>query len=59
MGEEGDPLAQSALQQRQDVREDGADIVAVVVHQLAQEIQLLAAGLELHQLAQPARPPKR
>lgn len=50
MGEEGDPLAQSALQQGQNIREDRADIIAVVVHQLTQEIQFLAAGLELHQL---------
>lgn len=48
MGEEGDPLAQSPLEQGQDIREDSVDVIAIVVHQLTQEIQFLTAGLELH-----------
>lgn len=57
MGEEGDPLAQTPLEQRQDVRKDRVDVIAIVVHQLTQEIQFLTAGLELHQLTQPVRSP--
>lgn len=30
------------------------DIIPAVVHQLTEEIEFLAAGLKLHQLAQPA-----
>lgn len=50
MGEEGDPFAQSSLEQIQNIREDRVDVIAIVVHQLAQKIQFLTAGLELHQL---------
>lgn len=53
MGEKGDPLAQASLEQGQNIREDSVDVIAIVVHQLTQEIQLLTAGLELHQLTQP------
>lgn len=55
MGEEGDPLAQSSLEQGQNIREDSVDVIAIVVHQLTEEIQFLTAGLELHQLTQPVR----
>lgn len=58
MGEKGDPLAQSSLEQGQNIREDSADVIAIVVHQLTQEIQFLTAGLELHQLTQPGCSPK-
>lgn len=57
MGEEGDPLAQTSLEQRQNVRKDREDVIAIVVHQLTQKIQFLTAGLELHQLTQPVRSP--
>lgn len=57
MSEEGDPLAQTSLEQGQNVRKDGVDVIAVAVHQLTQKIQFLTAGLELHQLTQPVRSP--
>lgn len=57
MSEEGDPLAQTSLQQGQNVRKDRVDVIAVAVHQLTQKIQFLTAGLELHQLTQPVRSP--
>lgn len=38
VGEEVDPLAQSSLQQRQNIRERGLNIVATVVHQFTEEI---------------------
>lgn len=57
VSEEGDSLAQTSLKQRQNVRKDGVDVVAIAVHQLTQKIQFLTAGLELHQLTQPVRSP--
>lgn len=51
MGEEVDPLAESLLKQRQNKRERGVDIIPTVVHQLTEEIQFLAARLQLHRLA--------
>lgn len=53
MSEEDNPLAESLLQQRQDVRQHSVHIITTVVHQLTEEIQFLTAGLKLHQLTQP------
>lgn len=53
MSEEDDPLAESSLQQGQDVREHSVHVIATVVHQLTEKIQFLTAGLKLHQFTQP------
>lgn len=50
MGEEGDPLSQSSLEQGENIRKDGVDVIPTAIHQLTQEIQFLTARLELHQL---------
>ena len=56
MGEEVDPLPEPSLQEGQDKRERGLDVVPAVVHELPEEIHLLTAGLQLDQLTQPGRP---
>ena len=56
MGEEVDPLAEPSLQEGQDKRERGLDVVSAVVHELPEEVHLLTAGLQLDRLTQPGHP---
>lgn len=43
-------MAQSSLEQGQNIREDSVDVITIVVHQPTQEIEFLTAGLEFCQL---------
>ena len=55
VGQEEDSLAQSLLEEGQDVGQHGLDIVPTEVHQLAEQLQLLTAGLKLGQLQESSR----